>query len=47
MFGFLYKDLIDNLANELGNSERYFGRVEFELDILVGVLNSLIAHWNR
>ena len=45
-FGFLDKDLFDHLSMELGNLEGYFGRVDLGLDILEGVLCSLIAHWH-
>ena len=40
------RDLFDNLSMDLGNSEGYFVRVDLGLDILEGVLCSLIAHWH-
>ena len=44
--GFWDKDLFGNLSMELGNSEKYFGRVELGLDRLEGVLYSSTAHWH-
>ena len=45
-FGFLEKDLFGNLVMEFGSSWGHFSVLELGLDIVVGVLCSLTAHWH-